>query len=161
MLEILTWCLSIVLMIAGLIGVVLPLIPGTLLIFSAAIVHHLLIPQEVSWTTVGVVGALWILSIIVEVAGMAVGTRWFGGSKWGMAGASGGALVGVFFSLPMLILGTVVGAIIAEKFVAKRTDGAALKAGFGAAAGFALSIAARLVCALTMIATFLFAALRS
>jgi uncharacterized protein len=159
MLLTIAWCLTVLLMTAGLVGVVLPLIPGTTLILLAALLHKLLVPGIISWWTFAGIVALWGLSIVADLGGVVLGTRWFGGSKWGMAGASGGALVGVFFSLPALILGTILGAVAAEKIFAKKTDRAALKAGVGAATGFVISTVARLVCAFAMIGTFLVAAL--
>jgi uncharacterized protein YqgC (DUF456 family) len=153
------WCLTVLLMLTGLVGVVLPLLPGTTLILVAVVIHKLVIPAELSWWMVGIVALFWALSIIADIAGTLLGTRWFGGTKWGMAGAGGGALVGVFFSLPALILGTVLGAVAAEKLLAKRTGRESLKAGLGAATGFVLSTVARVGCALVMIALFLVAAL--
>ncbi|HUR58384.1 MAG TPA: DUF456 domain-containing protein, partial [Opitutaceae bacterium] len=136
MLEVATWFLTLSLMLIGLAGVVVPLLPGTTLILAGTVIHKLILPTDISWLTVGIVAAFWLLSLAADLGGVILGTRWFGGSKWGMAGASGGALVGVFFSLPALILGTIFGAIAAEKLLAKKTDGAALKAGVGAATGF-------------------------
>lgn len=159
MTEVSIWCLSVVLMTAGLVGVVIPLLPGTTLIFAAAIIHKLLSPGDLSWWAVGVIGAIWFISIVADFAGVVLGTRLFGGSKWGMAGASGGALIGIFFSLPAMILGTVFGAFVTEKLFAKKSYGTALKAGAGAATGFVISTVARLVCALLMIGLFLAAAL--
>ena len=95
--------------------------------------------------------------MIVDFVGVILGTRLFGGSKWGMAGAGGGALVGMFFSLPALLLGTFLGAAAAEKFGAKKTGSASLRAGVGATIGFLLSTMGRLACAILMIALFLFA----
>ena len=160
MLVVATWCLSLTLMLVGFVGVVVPLLPGTTLILLAAIVHKLLLPADLSWLAVGFIGLFWIASIVADFGGVVLGTRWFGGSRWGMAGASGGALVGVFFSLPALLFGTIFGAIAAEKLFAKKTDGAALKAGLGAATGFVISTVARLACAVVMIALFLIATLR-
>jgi hypothetical protein len=159
--EFLIWSLSVILIGIGLVGVVLPLIPGTLIILVAAFVHHWLRPQEISWTAVSVIAGLWALSVLVEFGSMALGTRWLGGSKWGMAGASGGALLGMFFSLPLIICGTVFGAVLAEKFLAKQTNTTALKAGVGAAAGFAFSLVARMICAFAMVAAFLIFALQN
>jgi hypothetical protein len=76
-----------------------------------------------------------------------------------MLGAGGGAVVGMFFSFPMLILGTVLGAVAAEKFIAQKTHRASLMAGAGAAFGFFLSTLGRLLCAVVMIALFLIATL--
>lgn len=159
MLEVLIWCLTVVLMLAGLVGVVVPLLPGTTLILLAAVLHKLLLPACLSWFTVGLIGACWLVSIVTDFAGVLLGTRWFGGGKWGMAGAGGGALIGVFISLPALLLGTILGAITAEKLLGKKTDRDALRAGFGAATGFVLATVARLVCAVAMITLFAFAVL--
>lgn len=159
MLEVATWTLTLLLMLVGMIGVILPLLPGTTLILAAAIIHKLILPTDLSWMAIGFVALFWLFSIIADFGGVILGTRWFGGSKWGMAGASGGALVGIFFSLPVLLLGTIFGAIAAEKLLAKKTDRAALKAGFGAATGFVISTVARLACAVVMIALFLVATL--
>ena len=161
MLEVFTWCLTLGLMLVGLIGVVVPLLPGTTLILLAAVLHKLILPAELSWLTIGVIGGIWLLSIVADFAGVIVGTRWFGGSKWGMAGASGGAFVGIFFSVPAVVFGTIFGAIAAEKLLARKTDRAALRAGVGAATGFVLSTLARLTCAGVMIALFLVFALRA
>lgn len=159
MVEIATWCLTIALMLVGLAGVILPLLPGTTLILVGMVIHKLILPGDVSWMALGFVALFWLLSIMADIAGVLLGTRWFGGSKWGMAGASGGALVGIFFSLPVLLLGTIFGAMAAEKLLAKKTGGASLKAGLGAATGFVVSTVARLACAVVMIGLFLVAAL--
>lgn len=159
MLEIATWVMTVALMLVGFAGVILPLLPGTTLILVAVIVHKLILPTDLSWMAIGFVALFWLLSVIADFAGVLIGTRWFGGSKWGMAGASGGAVVGMFFSLPVLLLGTIFGAVAAEKLLAKQTGGASLKAGLGAATGFVISTVARLACAVVMIALFFVAVL--
>ena len=158
MLEVAIWALSLSLMLVGLVGVVVPMLPGTLLILLGAVVHKLLLPQELSWMAVGFIAGFWALSVLADFGGVLLGTRWFGGSKWGVAGAGGGAFIGLFFSLPALILGTILGAVAAEKFVAKKTGRESLRAGAGAAVGFVISTVARLACAVVMIALFLSAA---
>lgn len=155
MLETATWILTSLLMLAGFAGVLVPLIPGTTLILLAAIIHKLILPDTLTWLTVGFVALFWLLSVAADFGGVILGTRLFGGSKWGMAGASGGAFVGMFFSLPALLLGTIFGALAAEKLMAKKTGRESLKAGAGAAVGFVLSTIARLGCAIVMIALFL------
>lgn len=159
MLEIATWCLTVMLMLVGFIGVILPILPGTTLILLGALLHKWLLPDDITWMTIGFIALFWFLSVLADFGGVLLGTRWFGGSKWGMAGASGGALVGIFFSLPILILGTMLGAVVAEKFLAKKTHGASIKSGVGAAVGFVLSTVARLGCAIVMVALFLLSAL--
>ncbi len=155
----LVWTLTAVLTLVGLAGVVIPLLPGTTLILVAMIVHKLLLPADVSWMVIGWIAAFWFLSVVIDFLGVILGTRLFGGGKWGMLGAGGGAVVGMFFSLPMLVLGTVVGAVAAERFIAQKSHRASLLAGAGAAFGFLISTVGRLLCAFAMIALFLIAAL--
>ena len=157
--ETLAWCLSVGLMLAGLVGVIVPLLPGTTLILLGAVIHKLLLPADFAWGVVSWIAGLWLLSVVVDFAGVVIGTRMFGGSKWGMAGAGGGAFVGMFISLPALLLGTIGGALLAEKFLAQKTSREALRAGFGAAAGFVVSTIARLALAIAMIAVFFSAVL--
>ncbi|MEO6994338.1 MAG: DUF456 domain-containing protein [Lacunisphaera sp.] len=152
--EILVWSIVIILMLAGLIGSVVPLIPGTTLILVGALLQKWLLPETVTWLAVGWIAAFWLLSVIADIGCTIVGTRLFGGSKWGMAGATGGAMIGMFLSVPALLLGTILGAVLAEKCLAKRTGEQALRAGAGAAVGFILSIFARLSCAVVMVALY-------
>lgn len=157
----LVWTLTLVLTLVGLAGVVVPLLPGTTLILIAMITHKLLLPGDLSWFVIGWIAAFWFLSVIIDFAGVILGTRLFGGGKWGMVGAGGGAVIGMFFSLPMLVLGTVLGAVAAEKFIAQKSHRASLMAGAGAAFGFLISTIGRLLCAAVMIALFLIATLKT
>lgn len=154
----LIWTLTGVLTLIGLAGVVVPLLPGTTLILAAMVVHKFLLPGDVSWVVIGWIAGFWFVSVVVDFAGVMLGARLFGGSRWGMAGAGGGAVIGMFFSLPMLLLGTVVGAVAAERFIAEKSNRASLLAGAGAAAGFLVSTVGRLACAGAMIGLFLLAA---
>lgn len=158
-LETAIWTLTCGLMLVGLLGVIVPLLPGTTLILIAAVLHKLLLPADLSWLALGLIALFWAISVLADFGGVILGTKWFGGSRWGMAGASGGALVGMFISLPALLLGTIFGAVLAEKLVAKKSDRDSLRAGLGAATGFVISTVARLACAAVMITLFLFAAL--
>ncbi|MDR1789485.1 MAG: DUF456 family protein, partial [Opitutaceae bacterium] len=104
MLPALVWTLTLFLAAVGTLGVVVPLLPGTTLIFFGMVLHKLLLPGDLGWAAIGLVALIWFLSLVVDFAGAAIGARLFGGGKWGMAGATGGALVGMFFSLPALLI---------------------------------------------------------
>lgn len=154
----LIWTLTIVLSLIGVAGVIVPVLPGTTLILIAMVIHKLLLPADVSWAVIGWIAGFWFLSVIIDFLGVILGARLFGGGKWGMFGAGGGAVIGMFFSLPMLILGTVLGAVAAEKLIAQKSHRASLLAGAGAAIGFVISTIGRLFCAAVMIILFFWAA---
>ena len=152
--EILIWSIVILLMLAGLVGSIVPLLPGTTLILLGALLQKWLLSDTITWLAVGWIIAFWVVSVLADLGCTLLGTKLFGGGKWGMAGASGGALAGMFFSLPALLLGTMLGAIVAEKWLGKKTDQEALRAGAGAAVGFLLSGVAKLACAVVMIGLY-------
>lgn len=156
--DILIWSFTGILLLTGLVGCVVPLLPGTTLILAATILHKLLLPEQVSWAVIGWIALFWAISVAADFIGIIIGSRLFGGSKWGMTGASGGAFVGMFFSLPALLLGTFLGAVAAEKLLAKKSDEDSLRSGVGATIGFLLSTVARVACAVAMIALFVLAA---
>jgi len=152
--EVFVWTLTVVALVVGLAGVVLPFLPGLGLIWAAAIIHKLILPEVLSWWTVALMGLAVLAGVVLEWAAGAAGVKWFGGTKWGMGGAVLGGLVGIFFGLPGLIVGPLVGAILAEKIFAKRSLQQSSKAGVGVAAGMVVSTAAKLGLALAMIAAF-------
>jgi len=151
------WTLTALLLLIGLVGSVVPLLPGTTLILVGVLLHKFFLPETVSTGAVVSIAIIWLFSVVADFVCTLIGTRLFGGTKWGMTGAGGGALVGMFFSLPVLLLGTIFGAIAAEKLVGKRSDHDALKSGLGAALGFIVSTIVRALCALAMVALFAYA----
>lgn len=153
------WTLTLLMILAGLVGSVVPLLPGTTLIFAGALLQKLLLPSTVGTAAVVWIGVFWVCSVLADLGCTLLGARLFGGSKWGMTGAGGGALVGMFFSLPALLLATIVGAFAAEKIAGRRTHGAALKSGLGAALGFVVSTIVRAVFAVAMVALFTYSAI--
>ena len=123
--------LTLVLMVVGLLGSVLPGLPGVTLIFLSALVYALL----TDFRTVGaaVLVALFMfaaLALVTDFVATSYGARRFGASNWGtLGGAIGGiagALVGLLFlgigSLLGLILGTITGVFIGEYLKRTRQD---------------------------------------
>ena len=117
------WVVTASLLVAGVAGVFLPFLPGHLLIFIAAAGHWWMLGDRagVEWWTLVVLGLLLILSQVVEYLSGAIGTRWFGGSRWGAAGAVVGGLAGILFMPWGLVLGPLAGAFAAR--VAGREEG--------------------------------------
>ncbi len=155
--EIVYWCLVVLLIVTGLVGTIVPLLPGTTLILLGVLAQKWLLPETLGWGAVAWIAGFWLLSVVADIGGTLLGTKWFGGGKWGMAGATGGALAGMFFSVPALVLGSMFGAMAAEKWLGQRSTDEALRAGAGAAVGFLISTIAKLACALAMIGLYAFA----
>lgn len=147
-------------MVLGVIGAVVPLLPGPLLIFVGAVAHTLLRPQSgVSWWCIGVLFLLMVVAYALDFASGAVGTKKFGGSKWGIAGVLLGGIVGLFFGLPGLIFGPLIGGFAFETIFARKDLKPAVKSTWGTVVGTGIGIALRVAVSLVMVAVFLIDAL--
>ena len=123
--------LTLVLMVVGLLGSVLPGLPGVTLIFLSALVYALLTDFRTVGAAVLVVLFMFAaIALVTDFVATSYGARRFGASNWGtLGGAIGGiagALVGLLFlgigSLLGLILGTIAGVFIGEYLKRTRQD---------------------------------------
>ena len=85
--ELLWWFIAIVLMAVGLIGTVLPIVPGTTIILAAAVIHRVMLGpmKSIGWWSIGVLLLLTLVSYALDFASGYFGARRFGATKWGMA----------------------------------------------------------------------------
>jgi uncharacterized protein len=111
--ELLWWLTTIVLFAVGLIGAVVPLLPGTTIILAAAIIHRLMLGPEksVGWRTIAILAVLTLVTYALDFLSGYFGAKYFGATKWGMFGAIIGAVVGIFFGFIGFFVGPVIGAI--------------------------------------------------
>ena len=130
--------------VVGIIGSVLPVLPGVPLSYAGILLLHF--TEKVQFSIPFLI--LWlVLVILVQLLDYYVpiwGTRKFGGSKRGVWGCAIGMVVGLFFGPWGIVLGPFVGAIIGELSGGKQTQ-VAIKAGFGSFMGFLLGIVSKLV----------------
>jgi uncharacterized protein len=143
--------LGVLIIVAGIVSLALPLVPGVAIIFLGIVV----VAWADDFTRIGPVmlGALLALTLVAmvadNVAGM-FGAKRAGASGWGVFGAGVGALVGLPFGLPGVILGPAIGALAFEYM--KNPDLArAGKAGLGGLFGFVLAVVAKAVFGLTLV----------
>lgn len=151
------WLVTLCLLTIGLAGCFLPVIPGPLIILMAAVFHWFVFREGsgVEWWTFAVLIALLAASQIFDFVSGAAGSKWFGGTKWGMAGAIVGAIVGLFFMPLGLILGPVIGAYSFELLFAKQGGRQAAVSGFGSAVGTVSSLIMKVIVGVVMITWFL------
>jgi len=148
--------LVVLLLLVGLVGSVVPALPGTILIFAGALLHGVAYGLEpIGPWRLGLLAVLTVLAYALDYAAGALGVRRFGGSGWATAGAVVGAIVGIFFSLPGLILGPLVGAIVAEYAYTRKLDTSA-RAALGTVVGLLVGAVAKVGIGLVMIGLVLF-----
>jgi len=148
------WLVAVVLVIVGLAGVVLPAVPGTVLIFAglwlAAWGDHF---TRVSAGTIVALGIVAAATYGVDMAMMALGMKRLGTSRRAMAGAAIGMTAGLFFGLPGLIVGPFAGAVLGE-LTAHGDLNRAGRAGIAAWIGFAIGTVVKVGLAFMMIGIF-------
>lgn len=153
-LPILLWLLAGLLILVGLAGLVLPVLPGIPLVYAGL---FLLAWAEdfvyVGWVTLTVLGLLTLLSYGIDFLATAMGAKKYGASPRAVAGAAVGALVGVFFGLVGIILGPFLGAMAGE-FSRRATLKTATQAGLGATLGLLFGALLKIALAFTMLGVF-------
>jgi uncharacterized protein len=150
------WILTSLLMITGLIGSIVPLLPGPVIILLGAVIHQVLRPESGgSWWTIGglVIGV--VAAYALDFISGAMGTKAYGGSRWGIAGVLIGGLVGLFFSLPGLILGPLIGGFAFEMLFAGKPPDSAARSSWGTFLGTGLGLVLRFAISLVMVGLFL------
>jgi uncharacterized protein YqgC (DUF456 family) len=157
--ELFWWLITIVLFAVGLIGSVLPVIPGTTIILAAAVIHRIMLGAEksVGWWSIVMLALLTLLTYLLDFLSGYFGAKYFGATKWGMFGAVLGAIVGLFFGIIGLFVGPVIGAVAGEFIAGKRMIEAG-RAGWGSLLGNLGGMIGKLVIGLTMVIIFLMTA---
>ncbi len=113
--EIALYALAAVLIVGGVVGNVLPALPGIPMIFggiwlAAAVDEY----RHLGLWWLLIIGALGTLGVIVDFVSASLGAKRVGASKRAMTGAALGTVVGMFFGLAGLLLGPFVGALLGE-----------------------------------------------
>lgn len=135
---------GIILMIVGIIGCILPFLPGPPLCFLALLIQQLRSDAPYSFYFL-LVWALIALGItVIDYAIPIYGTRKFGGSKYGMWGSTIGLIVGLWFGPVGIIIGPFIGAFIGEWLAHNQTD-QAFQAALGSFIGFLFGTLLKLV----------------
>lgn len=147
--------LALIVMLIGLIGIVVPMIPGTPLIFLAALIYGLVDRfQTVGWPTLVVLGLLALVATTADLWASSIGAKMGGASVWSMVVGLLGGLVGfIAFSLVGAIIGAIAGVLLTE-IIRVKDWRKALKAGSGWAIGWVLSTFLQLGIGLVMVAIF-------
>jgi hypothetical protein len=141
--------LGIIMMIIGIIGCLVPVLPGPPLSFLGLLLLHF---SRFGQFTPTVLIALGVVTLVVTTLDYIVpmwGTKKFGGSKYGIRGATVGLVIGLFLGPVGIVIGPLVGAIVGE-LIFKDDIKYALRAGFGSLLGFLTGIGLKLAASFVM-----------
>ncbi len=155
-LNIIVLVITSLIMLVGLIGTVLPIIPGTILIFVGALLYALVDGfQAVGWPTLIVLGVLTAVATTADLWVSSIGAKIGGASGWSVIiGLLAGLAGFVIFNLVGAIIGAVLGVLLTE--IVRLGDlRKALKAGSGWLVGWVLSAVVQLGVGLIMLAIFI------
>ncbi|AUC20823.1 hypothetical protein BTO15_01260 [Polaribacter sejongensis] len=124
----------------GIIGSFLPVLPGPLTSWVGLLLLHFITIIPMDWTFLGITLGLAILIWILDYFIPAMGTKRFGGTKYGVYGTTIGLIVGLLSPIPFgMLIGTFLGALIGELLYDSKDTNRAIKASFGAFFGFLAS----------------------
>ena len=144
--------LTVAVMGVGVIGCMFPGVPGTPVVMLAALGHRLYFGTHGAATWVlWALGVLTVTSVVMDYVATYLGARRMGASCKGILGAFVGGVIGIFFGLPGLLLGPLLGALTFEVLSGRRLRDS-FRAGVGATLGLIAGSIGRLACCLKMIA---------
>ena len=134
---------GVLLVLSGIAGCFLPVIPGPPLSFIALLVFHLTSKYQFSDRILIIAAIMAILVTVLDYIVPVWGTKKFGGSKKGVWGSTIGLIIGLFFAPWGIVIGPFAGAVIGELADGKEMNDA-FKSGFGAFLGFAAGVIMKL-----------------
>lgn len=143
--EILVLVIGFLLMLVGVAGCILPMLPGPPLVYIGMLVLQISDRIQFSVTTLVVALVLVIISQVIDYVAPIIGTKYYGGGKWGKRGCLVGTLLGIFIFPPWgFIFGPLIGAVIGELLCGKKIE-EAITAGLGAFIGFFSGLVVKLL----------------
>jgi len=152
--QLIGFAVALLIMLVGVAGCLLPILPGTPIVLAAAVAHRLYFGDTgPSILVLVILTVLTILSLIFDQLASMVGAKKLGATWKGVTGAVVGGLVGLFFNLPGILLGPFVGATLFELF-GDREFRDALRAGVGATLGLLFGVVGKVAVSMVMILMF-------
>ena len=151
----LLWILCVALILAGLAGTVLPVLPGTVLVWGGVVLGAWIDDfTRVGVTTLVVVTVLAVLAWGLDYVAGLMGAKKVAASKLALLGAAAGTVVGLFMGLVGVLFMPLVGAAAGE-YLAQKDQTRAVKVGVATWVGIMVGLIAKVVLAFIMVGIFL------
>jgi hypothetical protein len=142
--------LGAILMLVGLLGCILPLLPGPPLCYAALLLQQLRSDQPYTTKFLLIWAGITLVVTALDYLVPLLGAKKFGGSKYGIWGCAIGLIAGLWLGPFGIIAGPFIGAFIGE-MIAHNDSSQALKAALGSFAGFVFGTLLKLVTCAVMV----------
>ena len=148
--------LGFILMLVGIIGSILPALPGPPISWVGILLLYFCPGMETNYWLLGITLVIAVVIGILDYVIPAKGTKYFGGSKYGIWGTNIGLVVGIFAPIPFgFLIGPFVGALVGELIYNSQEKGRALKAATGSFIGFLAGTFMKVLVSLLFLGLFL------
>lgn len=160
--QILLYILAAVLIVVGVLGVILPALPGLPLVFAGMLLAAWTDDfQRIGVWTLVILGVLTLLSLLIDFAATAMGAKRVGASRSAVIGAMLGTVVGLFMGLVGVFVAPFIGAVLGELLYRRKLErddvSHAARIGIGTWLGIMFGVLSKLALAFAMIGLFFFA----
>ena len=145
---------SFCLLIIGILGSFLPILPGPPISWVGLLLLYLTKGIAINYLVLGITLFIALFVAVLDYIIPAKGTKRFGGSKYGVWGTNIGLVIGLFFPPIGFIIGAFIGALIGELIYDKQDQNRALKAATGSFLGFLAGTFIKLVVCFTYLGLF-------
>lgn len=149
--------LGFVFMLVGILGSILPVLPGVPISWLGLLMIYLAPSVSFDWVFLSITFVAAVFLYMLDYIIPAIGTKRFGGSKFGAWGAIIGLFVGIIAPIPFgFLIGPFVGAFVGEVVFNKTKSGLAFKAAFGSFVGFIASTFMKILAAFVYLGLFIY-----
>ena len=144
----------------GILGCIVPALPGPFISWCSLLLFFLLPDHEVSNTTLIISGIFMLIASALDYIVPVLGARQFGSSKEGIWGGIIGVFIGLFLSVTgvgviFIVLGPLIGTIVGD-LIAGGTFTKALNSGLGSMIGFLVGTSIKLIFSISVFILFTF-----
>ena len=156
MLTITLLVLAYVLILVGILGSILPALPGPPIAWVGLLLFYFIPGVEINYWILSFTLLFTIIVAVLDYIVPAKGTKKFGGSSYGVWGTNIGLIAGIFFPPFGFILGPFLGALIGEMIFNSSDKNRALKAAFGSFIGFLASVFMKVMFCIMLLFTLVY-----
>lgn len=136
---------GVILGIIGILGAIIPVLPGTILSYIGFLCVYFVNGSSISTLQLVICGIISVAVIVLDYILPGYFSKLFGGTKYGITGATIGTIVGMFFGIVGIIIGPFIGAFIGEMIGKQINPEQALKVSIGATLAFIAGTGIKLI----------------